>query len=86
MVDSPEGADTLVEKVRHAIKGDSFRRRTPILLLGVPTLANETDVKGGLTTFGVTLSDIPKMSLKGGAMAVFTGPHLLRSLTTRPSR
>lgn len=39
-VDSPEGTDILVEKVRQAVTGKErvtcSKRRTPILLLGMP--------------------------------------------------
>lgn len=87
-VRSPERADTLTEKVHHAVAGKArvthLVRRTAILFLGVPTWVNEADVRGGLT-FGVTPSDISKMSLKRGAMVVITGPRWSRSLTTRPS-
>lgn len=56
-VDSPEGANTLTEKVRQAVAGKTRvthpERRTPILLLDMASWADEADMMGGLTTISV---------------------------------
>lgn len=60
-MDSPEGADTLTQKLRKAVAGQASvtrpKRWTPILLLGMPSWADEMDVTGGLAVLGVTLAE-----------------------------
>lgn len=69
-VDLPKSADMLAEKVRQATADKARvtqgKRRSSILLLGMPSWADEADVRGGLATLGIASSEATKILLKGG--------------------
>lgn len=86
--DSVEGENT--EKMRQAVAGKARmnrpERRTPVLLLGVPSWADEADLRGGLATLCNSPKEWTTVSIKKGQEGRVYGTLSSRSLTTRPSR
>lgn len=84
--DSVEGENT--EKMHQAIAGKARmtrpERRTPVLLLGVPSWADETDLRRGLANLCNSPKDWTTVSIKKGQEGRVY--ETLSSLATRPSR